>query len=102
MYLIHLLLRADHGLLPDPPTVDPSRHATALAAAGIEHLTTHGGPEPGTAVLTAFVRARTLAEAESQACEACWSVLTDEWTVSAVWPGLVAEYYTGRRAPDLP
>lgn len=100
MYLIHLLFRAAQGPLRDPPPVDPSRHATALAAAGIEHLATHGGPEPGTAVLTAFVRARTLAEAESQAVEACWHILTAEWQVAEVWPGLVGEYYTTRRAPD--
>ncbi|MGW8361354.1 hypothetical protein ACWGK1_12395 [Streptomyces wedmorensis] len=93
MHLIHVLFRACPDQPCGPPLPPVEERLGTFAAAGVEHVTEHGGREPGTAAVTVFVRAETVAEAEVRADAVCTALARPPWRVVAVWPGMVDAYY---------
>ncbi|MFB7513699.1 hypothetical protein [Streptomyces sp. NPDC056144] len=100
MYLIHVRFRS--STVAPAPLCPPARRAGVLASVGIEHLTEYRGEEPGTVVLTLFVRASSLPLAELRARAACRPLAVGPWHLDGVWPGMVAEYYEKLITRDAP
>ncbi|MEU3609890.1 hypothetical protein AB0E83_31290 [Streptomyces sp. NPDC035033] len=93
MYLVHVLFRSTLPAPGSPPLGRSPGRAEALDALGVAHVTEHEGEEPGTAVLTLFVRAATLGQAEERARTACLVLGRAPWRPERTWPGMVTAYY---------
>ncbi|MEU5218617.1 hypothetical protein AB0G79_20800 [Streptomyces sp. NPDC020807] len=100
MYLIHVRFRSASAA--PVPLCTPVQRAGVLASVGVEHLTEYRGEEPGTVVLTLFVRASSLPLAELRARAACLPLDAVPWRLDGLWPGMVAEYYEKLLTQDKP